>query len=75
MDEQLRSEFFGVYCFVFDLCLGNSQDQINLYSEFIKFAAQNHTFSMTYGKNNNLKPLIEVKMREVYQEMDSKIGI
>jgi hypothetical protein len=74
MDEQLRSELFSIYCFVFDMCVSDSVNLVALYCEFVKFIAHNHTQALAYGPETNLPQLIEVKLREVHQELASRPG-
>lgn len=74
MDEQLRSELFAIYCFVFDLCAADSANLMALYCEFVKYIAHNYTQSMIYTPDSNLSQLIHVKLAEVHQELSSRPG-
>ena len=71
MDEQLRSEFFGVYSTCFDSFVTKGSFDAEFLEEFIRFSSHNHTQSFSYGKETNLRQLIETKTREVFKEMET----
>lgn len=69
MDEQLRSDFFGVYSTCFDSFVKKESFDAEFFEEFIRFAAHNHTQSFSYGKESALRQTVESKTREVFKEM------
>jgi hypothetical protein len=75
MDGQLRSDYFGLYTSVFDTFKSKTDFEADLLEEFLRFSALNHTKSMGYEKSINLTQLIEVKMKEVLEEMESRSGM
>lgn len=74
MDEQLRTQFFEEYCVLFDTFLKEDGYDAELFEEFIRFSSHNHTQAIAYGKTCSLRQTVELKIKEVFKEMESRNG-